>query len=705
MRSAILGRMLAFRCLFLLILAVGGVLEAQKAPITHEDVWLMKRVGAPRPSPDGQHVVVSVTEPAYAADEQISDLWIVPAQGSAAPRRLTSSKASESGVAWSPDSKRIAFSTRREGDEQPQIYILSLEGGEAQRVTNLSTGAFSPSFSPDGKSLLFQSQIYRGAADDEANRKIGAERKARKYNVRTYESYPIRFWDRWLDEARATHLFVLELQEGSKPRDLLASTKLAALPGFAGSSNPDTGVEDLKPAWAPDGQWIVFQAVTNKNVTAYDFTNSHLYRIPVKGGEPEQITTGDDSYGEATFRPDGKALYALHSRSPKGGQLYSLSRLVKLAWPPKGDPVMISGQVDRAVDSFAFSPDSSTVYFTAEEHGHDKLYVLPAEGGQGRLAFEVKSGGYSALSIPQKTDRLVLVASWGSMTSPAEAVVIDPQAGNHRALTQFTAERSARIDWRPPIHFWFTSKAGARIHNMLVLPPNFDDTKKYPLIVFMHGGPHNMWKDAFFLRWNYHFLASPGYVVLMTNYTGSTGFGEKFADAINRDVLRGPANEINEAADEAIRRYPFIDGTRQAAGGASYGGYLANWMQATTTRYRALFNHAGLTNNESMWGTTDGGFFWERRYGSPVWEGGGQWQAQNPFRYAANFKTPMLITHGEWDFRVPIGQAFEIYKLLSRQRVPTRLVVFPDENHWILKGENSKYFFQEVFAWLARYLK
>jgi dipeptidyl aminopeptidase/acylaminoacyl peptidase len=214
-----------------------------------------------------------------------------------------------------------------------------------------------------------------------------------------------------------------------------------------------------------------------------------------------------------------------------------------------------------------------------------------------------------------------------------------------------------------------------------------------------------MWKDQFFLRWNYHYVASAGFILLMTNYSGSTGFGEEFAEAINRDVLRLPASEINEAADEAIKKFPFIDGTRQVAGGASYGGYLANWMQATTTRYRALFNHAGLTDHDSMYGTTDGGYYWEARYGGPVWEGKGQWQDQNPLRYAGNFKTPMLVSHGEKDFRVPLGQGLEIYKLLQRQRVPAKLIVFPEENHWILKGENNRFYFEELFAWLKKWVE
>ena len=240
---------------------------------------------------------------------------------------------------------------------------------------------------------------------------------------------------------------------------------------------------------------------------------------------------------------------------------------------------------------------------------------------------------------------------------------------------------------------------------MLAFPPAFDKGKKYPLFVLMHGGPHLQWRDQFFLRWNYHLLASAGYVVLLTNYTGSTGFGEKFAQEIQGDPLRGPANEINEAADEAIRRYPFIDASRQAAGGASYGGHLANWMQATTTRYKCLISHAGLINLESQWGTSDSIYHRELNAGGPPWEQSKVWKEQNPIRYAKDFRTPILLTVGENDFRVPVNQTIENWSVLQRRRVPSRLIVFPEENHWIMKGEDSRFFYQEVHAWLAKYLK
>ncbi|MEP6717925.1 MAG: prolyl oligopeptidase family serine peptidase, partial [bacterium] len=321
-----------------------------------------------------------------------------------------------------------------------------------------------------------------------------------------------------------------------------------------------------------------------------------------------------------------------------------------------------------------------------------------------RLAMDMTRGVYTNLKIPAKAPSTILVASWESATNPPEVFRLDLKSKTQHPLTSLNAEQVAKIDWQPPRHFWFTSKAGKRIHNMIALPPNFDEKKKYPLLVVMHGGPHSMWRDNWGLRWNYFMLSRPGYVVLLTNYSGSTGFGEAFAQSIQGDPFKGPGNEINEAADEAIRLYGFVDGTRQAAAGASYGGHLANWMQATTTRYKALVSHAGLINLESQWGTSDTIYSREVSNGGPVWEQAATWREQNPIRFAANFKTPILLSVGENDFRVPLNQTLENWSVLQRLRIPSKLIVWPDENHWILKGENSRYWYQELHAWLKKYL-
>jgi dipeptidyl aminopeptidase/acylaminoacyl peptidase len=655
----------------------------------------MKRVGAPVASPDGKWAVFSVTEPAYDEKDQVSDLWIVATDGSAKPRRLTSTRTSESGVSWSPDSRRIAFSARRDGDEASQVYVLDLAGGEAVRITSLSTGATSPRWGPDGKRLLFESTVYPGAVDDEANKKIAAEKKALKYKARVYDSFPIRYWDKWLDDTRV-HFFVQAAEPGSRARDLLAGSKLAAEAGFAGAST--LSGQELQGAWAPDGRSVVFTASTNRNSLAYSEMQTHLYQVAVDGGEPKKITSGEDSYARPTFSPDGRALYALHSRS--SDKVYSLDRIARFDWPTPSERTIVTDRFDRSVNGFGFSADSRTLYMLAEEHGQEKLFSIPASGGEPRLAAAPAAGVFANLSIAGGT----VISTWESAVSPAEIARIDPAAGNYRMLSDFNATRAAEIDWLPLRQFWFSTTSGKKIHNMIALPPGFDESKKYPLLVLLHGGPHNMWRDQFFLRWNYHLLAAPGYVVLLTNYTGSTGFGEKFAQDIQGDPLRGPGLEINQAADEAIKRFPFIDGSRQAAGGASYGGHMANWLQATTTRYKCLISHAGLINLESQWGTSDSIYHREVNNGGPVWEQGKIWRDQNPIRYAQNFRTPILLTVGENDFRVPLNQTLENWSVLQRLKIPSRLIVFPEENHWIQKGENSRFFYQEVHAWLKKWL-
>ncbi len=674
--------------------------SAAKQPLTHETMWLLKRVGAPKASPDGKWVVFSVTEPAYDSKDQVSDLWLVPADGSAAPRRLTATKGSESDVDWSPDSRRIAFIAKREGDEENQVYVLNvIDGGEAWRLTGLSTGAAAPRWSPDGKQMLFSSNVFPGAADDEANKKAAAERKARKYRARVYESFPIRYWDRWLDD-RKLSLYVQPVEPGATARNLLAGTKLASSAGF---DAPFTATgNDFKAVWAPDGKSVVFAAVTNRTATAHSNTITQLFQSPAEGGEPGQLTTGKDSYSNPVFSPDGNALYAVFN--PNNDKVYNLDRIARLPWPRQGQPKLLTSGFDRSPGSFVISPDSRTIFLLAEDAGHEKLYRLSAEGGVVSLVRDMTLGVYTGLDAGGANNAPLLVANWESAVNPPEVVRIDPASGEHKLLTNFNTERASEIDWQPVRHFWFTSKAGKQIHNMIALPPGFDEKKKYPLVLFIHGGPHTMFRDQLVLRWNYHLLSSPGYVVLLTNYTGSTGFGEKFAQAIQNDPLRGPGNELNEAADEAIRRFPFIDASRQAAGGASYGGHLANWLQATTTRYKCLYSHAGLINLESQWGTSDIIYHREVNNGGPVWEQGKVWREQNPIRYAKRFRTPILLTIGESDYRVPLNQTLENWSVLQRLQIPSRLVVFPDANHWILRGEDSRYFYEELLSWLKKYL-
>ena len=685
---------------------------APQNTITHKDLWLMKRVGSPSVSPDGRWAVFAVTEPAYDEKTQVSDLWIVATAPERdgkqpAPRRLTGTAGGESGVDWSPDSRRLVFSARREGDETAQLYLLDLSGGEAIRLTQLVNGARAPEFSPDGKSIAFASSQFPDAKSEADNKRIAAERKARKWNARAYDGFPIRNWDRWLDDLKPV-LLVLELKDGSaasgEPRNLLASTRLFSQPGFGAG-----GEEGISFTWAPDGKSLVFAASSDRNVAAYQFTTSQLWQIATSGGEAQRLTDGVNSWSSPTFTPDGQTLIALYT--PRTDKAYNEARLAAFPWAASrstgvGLPAarVLTEKIDRTPGSFAITADSKQIYFTAEEAGHEKLFVTSIRDGATRLAFDISVGVYTNVTIADRSRSLVMLGSFESATRPPQVVRIDPAKAGHTTLASFDDERLAKLDLAPLRHFWFTSSKGRRIHNMLLTPPGFDPSKKYPLFVVIHGGPHTMWRDQWVLRWNYHLLAAPGYVVLLTNYSGSTGFGEAAAQTIQGDPLRTAGEELNEAADIAIRDHAFIDATRQCAGGASYGGHLANWLQATTTRYRCLISHAGLINLESQWGTSDTIYGREVNNGGPVWEQGPVWREQNPIRYAAQFRTPTLVTVGERDFRVPLNNSLEYWSVLQRQQIPSRLLVFPDENHWILKGENSRYFYSEVHAWLARWL-
>jgi dipeptidyl aminopeptidase/acylaminoacyl peptidase len=693
--------------LFLLLFA--SPLAAQQGTagrhtITHEDVFLMKRIAAPAISPDGRWVVFSVTEPSYTDGDQVSDLWLVPVDGSAEPRRLTNTKGGESGIDWSPDSRRIAFSARREGDDASQIYVLDLSGGgEAQRVTNLSTGASSPEWRPDGKAILFASMVYPGATTDSANRAAATERKGRKYNARVYDGSPIRLWDHWLDDRRP-HLFVQALEPGAAARDLLAGSQLVQGSGFGGQLG--TSGEDLAAAWTPDGSGIVFAATANRGDWTHGDVVQALWLVSTNGGEPQRLTEGRDDYATPRFSPDGKTLYA--RMTPTNEKTFNNSRLVVWSWPQSGSaaPKVVTGGADHDVGVYGFSPDSRTVYFLAEDAGHMRLFRAPATGGHEQEVGTMTSGTFGGLQIADGTAKgpVRVAAVWESATNPPEIVRIDPASARWTPLTKFNTERAARIDWQPLREFWFTSSKGKRIHSFYAVPPGFDSTKSYPLFVLIHGGAANMWTDNFGLRWNPHLLGAAGYVVLMTDYRGSTGYGEKFSQDIQFDPLEGPANDLNEAADSAITRFRFIDASKQIAGGASYGGHLTNWLAVTTTRYRALVSHAGEWDLETQWATSDFNYDRERNVGGPPWEDHPIWKTQSPMRFAKNLHTPVLVSVGERDFRVPMNNALEFWTALQRQQVPSRLIIWPDENHWILKGENSRFFYREVAAWFQRWL-
>jgi dipeptidyl aminopeptidase/acylaminoacyl peptidase len=650
-------------------------------PVTHEDLWTMRRLGTPVTSPDGKWAVVAVTEPAYKDEETVSDLWLVAVDGRTEPRRLTATKDTEDGVDWSPDGTRIAFSAKR-GDDVSQVYVMDMTmPGEAHKITSLATGATGPKWSPDSKRIAFESRIYPGKLTDEEN---AAEKKAREergYNATTYEIFPIRQWNRWRDDLQ-THVFLQDAVADAEAQDLLAGTDFVARPGFAGV--PSLASESLKPEWTPDGQALVISATQNLDDAAHSTTLFHLYRLPVTGGEPQPLTSGNEwSCQAAKFAPRGDAVYCQYE--PVTQFAYNLTEIARFEWPKTGaaadfaaQPSLLTDNFDRSVSDMTLSADGKTIYLTAMDEGRVRLFSVPANGRGKVSALDPDSGG--AYAGPRPAGRS-LVARWEDATNPAELVRVDTRSGRHEYLTAFNRERAAKLDRRPFREFWFESSLGRRIHSFVALPPRFDENSKYPVITLIHGGPHSSSLDTDHIRWSPHLLASAGYVVIMTDYTGSVGYGV-----------------------ELIRLYPFIDEDRQAAAGASYGGHLINWLQGTTTRYRTLVGHAGLVDLEGQWSTSDVVYHREINADGPPWGDSPVWDQQSPSSYADNFSTPMMLTIGEKDYRVPVNQTIAAWTYLQRKQVPGRLLVFHDADHWIMKGAEARHYWEEVHAWLRKYL-
>ncbi len=673
------------KIILILFVALNFHAFAQKAPMSHESMWLLKKIGAPALSPSGKWVIYSRTETSYNSEEQTTDLWLAPADASAEPRKITNSKGSEENYFWHPTLNQIFFTAKREGDDAAQLYRLNLDfGGEAQRLTSLSTGVASPKISSNGRLIAFSSRVYASAFTDSLSKKIADEKKKIKTKARVYTSFPIRYWDSWLDEKQA-HVYVMDLTvDKPLPVNLFAKVKLVESKGFQLGSF----------SFSPDASQIVFTATTEYNTTAYRSANSSLYAISISGGS-EKLLNDDADYAQVLFSEDGK--YLIATGHVNGNKIYYLNHLYRFAWPTMTGKMELAAGLDRPINDWEIS--GLTIYASIEDQGVDRAIQVSIEDGHMINLVGGEAGSITSLSIAGN----IMAYSYQHLAAPAEVFVLN--AGQKIAISKANDSALSKMDLPQAEVFWTKSSRGKMIRSVMLRPAGFDASKKYPLFVLMHGGPASSFKDVFGYRWNPYIFGAPGYVIVMTDYTGSVGYGEKFAQDIQFDPFKGPGNEILEAAADAIKRYPFIDATRQAAGGASYGGHLANWMQAKTTHFKCLISHAGLVNSEAQWGTSD--VIWGRELmnGGTPWVPTKTWKEQNPMRFAANFKTPMLLTVGENDFRVPINNTLENWSIHQRLQIPSKLIVFPGENHWILNPDNSKFHYQEVGNWLATYLK
>ena len=664
--------------------------DQHKRPITAQDLWAVKRVGAPALSPDGKQAVYSVQEWSIEKNKPTSALWLTDV-ASARTRRLTAGTANDSAPAWSPDGSRIAFTSKRLDDETAALYVINVGGGEAEKLVELPWGVAVPAWLPDGKGLVFATQVIPelagslAKADLAAMKKEAKRRKDSKMTAYASEYRQYRYFDRNLTDNLANRLVRIDV----------ASKALTDLtPKYDRLFAPSGEVRfDI----APDGRHVV--VALNSTPPPYATQpNTDILLLPTDGSGISVNLTPDNPYGDDSprFSPDGRSvLYTRVATANSQGELRRLWR-VSLA-DRRATPV--TAAIDLSIDDIAFSADGQRLWLQAEDRGVVPVFAMNANGsGFAKLVAEG-----SNTEIDSANGQLVFL---NETTSRApELFALDASSAKPRQITHFNDALFAGLDLGKVESREFQGAGGETVQLWLVYPPGFDPKKKYPLVQLMHGGPHTMVRDAFSYRWNTHVFASPGYIVTWVNRHGSTGFGEAFARSINGAWGDKPTQDILKANDYLFEQVPAIDRDRLAAAGGSYGGYMATWLLGHTKVFKALVNHAGVSDFMGQYGAdvTTYGFTKDVLGGTP-WDAPEAMQLNNPVAYAANFSTPMLILHGEQDYRVPYGQGIALYGILQTMRVPSRLVVFPNENHWVLSPQNAIYWNYEVQSWLARYI-
>jgi dipeptidyl aminopeptidase/acylaminoacyl peptidase len=674
----------------MLLLAAGmSLTSAQNAPkhaVTFNDLISMHRISGPALSSDGKWIAFVVSTPDMEKNRGLSNVWIVPAAGGA-PTQLTQS-GKDSSPAWSPDGKTIAFLSSRNGESQ--VYLLSMDGGEGHALTHISTGADMVKWSPDGKTIAFTSSVYPDCKDDDCNQKRDTEKEKSKVKAHVAEHLLYRHWTHWNDGHRG-HLFVTAADGSGTAKDLTEGADYDVPPDERG------GPEDIN--FSPDSKEICFTAVTDR-VEAIS-TNADLFLVPVAGGEVKRITNQPGFDANPVYSPDGKHI-AYHAQLTAE---YEADRWRLMLYDRQsGKNANLSESFDRSVEGISWSPDSKVIYFTAEDETQKPVYSVAPKAGETprKLIGETYN---TALSV--SSDGKSLVFERTSLTQPAEIFTASTDGSNVKQITHLNDAVLAGVEMSPTEWFWFEGAGGTKIQAMLIRPPKFDATKKYPLLVLLHGGPQTMWSNAWGYRWNPQVFSAAGYVTLMINRRGSTGYGQQFTDEITDDWGGKAYVDVMDGVDAALKKYPFIDGARMAAAGGSYGGYMADWLATHTGRFKAIVSHASVYDQNSMWATEELWFGEHDMRGAP-WTNPESYKKWAPSTYAGElgkFKTPMLVIAGELDYRVPYTQSLELFNALQRQDVPSKLVVFPDEGHWVLKPQNSQFWYKTFLDWLATYVK
>jgi len=693
------------------LLLIGSIALAQspqKRPFTFEDMMKLKRVGAPVPSPDGKWVVFDCVDVDLEANTKISHLWIVPANGGES-RRLNPTPNHEERPRFSPDGKRLMWTSK--ATDPTQIWMCDFDSnagaltGKPHQVTEISTGADGGIWSPDGKNVVFLSAVYPDCKDDACNKQRDEELKKSKVKAKIFSRLFYRHWSAFT-EFKRSHLFVQSVEApvsgagNGTAAGTAATTPKDLTPGDHDVPPFSLGGQDMY-AISPDGQEVAY--TSNIDEVEATSTNNEIFVVPISGGTPKKISTSPGADTTPLYSPDGKSL-AWRSQARAGFEADKWRLLLQDR--QTGETRHVTEKFDRSVGSFSWST-SRWINFVAEDRGNAPIFGVSTTGERPVIA---NQNLYA--------DDLIITDSRAfftrmSITTPNEIWAINfpkdsgmQQASQPKPLTHMNDALLSQIDMQPLESFTFKGANDEEVQGFMVKPPGFDPNKTYPLKFLIHGGPQGAWGNDWTYRWNAELFAATGnYVVVMINFHGSTGYGQKFTDSISGDWGGKPYVDLMKGLDYVEKTYPFIDKNREAALGASYGGYMANWILGHTNRFKCIVSHDGTFNTESVYGTTEELWFPEWEFNGPPWKNRELYRKFSPHLFADKFKTPTLVIHGQNDYRLDVSEGFQLFTTLQRLKIPSKMLYFPDEGHWVLKPQNSRLWYKTVNDWVDQWCK
>lgn len=670
-----------FSLLIIFLIISISVFSQTKRTITIDDLWAIKRIGTYDISPDGKTLAFTLTSYSFDTNKGNSDIYLIESNGKNL-RPLKNSEKNETGPKFAPDGKSITFI--RDG----QIWQCNLDGSNEKQLTNIYTGVAGYKWSSDGKRILFVSSVYPECTTQECNEQKDKAKDQNKVKAQIFTQLMYRHWNDWRGDKRS-HLFILDIVTGNY-KDLTEGNTEDVPPLALGSSNDYN--------FSPDANEIAF--TLNPEFSTAISTNLEIYLLSLSSeSAPKLISISKGVDCQPVYSPNGKWLAWT---SMKRAGFEADKKDIILFERKTGRLKKLTEELDRSVEEVIWSPDSRTIYFTAQNEINNSIYKLDIETGEVELFH--KDNFNTSISISKDGKTLFFLKQRADL--PAEIFSISTDGKNTlQQVTSINKDLVSQIEMNPVETFWCEGANGDKVQSILVKPPFFDSSKKYPMVFLIHGGPQGAWEDNFHFRWNYQMFASQGYVVVAPNPRGSTGYGQKFTDEISGDWGGKVYTDLMNAYDFAVNNFSFIDSKNTFAAGASYGGYMINWIAGHTDRFNALVSHAGVFNLESMYGTTEELWFPEWEYGGTPWEKRAVYEKWSPHRYIHNCKTPVLVVHGAKDFRVPEEQAFQLFTSLQRLGIESKFLYFPDETHFVAKPLNSKLWWNTVYDWFKTHLK